>query len=121
MTTLDTSALVRFFTNDEPRKALKVKAVMEGQKVKVPDVVLPELEYVLLGKIYNSTRENLVRGFEYLVNSKNINVSKEAKLGIEIYKTSRLDMADCIIISSAKSRNLLTFDDKMSEIHKNLK
>jgi len=51
MIVLDTSALIRFFTNDIPHQAEKVKKIIEtGKRIKIPDVVFPEIEYVLLGK-----------------------------------------------------------------------
>jgi predicted nucleic-acid-binding protein len=118
MITLDTSALVRFFTNDIPGKARKVRSVIEKQKSEVPDVVFPELEYVLLGKTYNSTRENLVKAFEYLLDNKNVKVSREVRLGVHIYKKCNLDIADCIIVASAHRGDLLSFDNEMNEAHK---
>ena len=49
MIVLDTSSLIRFFTNDIPSKATLVKRVIENDEKKiVPDVCFPELEYVLI-------------------------------------------------------------------------
>lgn len=113
MTVLDTSALVRFFTNDIPSQALKTKELIESKnRLFIPDVVFPELEYVLLGKTYNSTRDKVRVAFEFLSSRKNISISPQAKKAIEIYSQTSLDMADCIIAVSARGK-LFGFDKKL--------
>ena len=108
---LDTSALIRFFTNDIPPKALTVKKLVESsEEVIIPDVVLPELEYVLLGKTYNSTRSDVSKAFYFLLSKKNVKVSPVVKKAIVLYTSSKLDIADCIIAISATNKKLLSFD-----------
>ena len=121
MIVLDTSALIRFFTNDVPLKAQKVKTLIENkEKLIIPDVVFPELEYVLLGKTYNASREKILTAFQYLSVQKNINISKEVKKAISLYKTSTLDIADCIIAASAYKQTLMSFDKKLKKTHSNI-
>ena len=116
MTVLDTSALIRFLTNDIPSKAKKVKDILDSEKVYIPDVVFPELEYVLLGRTYNSSKKKLLEAFQYLIFNKNIKTSKEVKMALLIYKDNNLDMADCIIIAHATKNQLLSFDKKMLKV-----
>lgn len=114
MVTLDTSALIRFFTNDIPSKALLVKEVLEsGMKIIIPDVVFPELEYVLLSKSYNATRKKILKAFEFLANQRKISISENAVKAVNLYKITNLDMADCIIVATSLDNKLLSFDRKL--------
>jgi predicted nucleic acid-binding protein len=117
MVTLDTSALIRFFTNDIPSKARKVKRLLEGgEKIVIPEVVFPELEYVLLGKSYNANRKKIYKAFQFLAINKKIVISDEVKRAIEIYAETKLDIADCIIASYALGNKLFSFDKDLLRI-----
>ena len=117
MVTFDTSALVRFFTNDIPSKAIKVKEVFASkEKITIPDVVFPELEYVLLGKSYNATRVKIFKAFEFLVTQKNVSISPIVKKAVELYKKTSLDMADCIIVATSFDNQLFSFDKKLLSV-----
>ena len=114
MVTFDTSALIRFFTNDIPSKANQVRETFESkEKITIPDVVFPELEYVLLGRSYNATRKKIFKAFEFLASHKNVSVSNEVKNAMEIYEKTSLDMADCIIVAESLDNSLLSFDKKL--------
>ena len=120
MIVIDTSALIRFFTKDIPGDAEKVKNLIEqGEELKIPDVVFPEIEYVLLSKTYNASREKILKAFKFLILRKNIIVSKEVKRAILLYEKTGLDIADCIIVASAKGENLFSFDKKLIATSKN--
>ena len=111
MVVLDTNTLIRFFTKDDLIKAEKVKKLIESdEELYVPDVVFPEIEYVLLSFSYNSSRQKVLMAFKFLASKNNIYVSKHVKNAIEIYENSFLDMADCIIASSSKGNLLASFD-----------
>ncbi len=57
MIALDTSALLRYLTNDEPRLAETVAALLEGPDiVGIPSLVVLEAAYALRGAPYH--REN---------------------------------------------------------------
>src|SRR3990170_8835396 len=100
MVTLDTSTLVRFFTNDIPAKASQVKKLLESkEKIAIPDIIFPELEYVLLSKSYNATRGKILEAFEILTTRRNVVVSSSVRRAVELYSRTNLDMADCIIVS----------------------
>ena len=74
MTVFDTSSLIRFFTNDIPEKAIVVKKVIDSdEKVLIPDVVFPALEYVLLGEVYKSSRQKVLQAFHFLISRKKFN------------------------------------------------
>lgn len=109
---LDTNALVRFFTNDIPQQADKVEKVLGQKSLYIPDVVFPELEYVLK-EGYNWSRAELVISYRFLLAKKNIHVSSTMDIAVAIYQNSNLDMADCIIAASSMKGKLASFDKEL--------
>lgn len=110
---LDTNSLIRFFTNDEPKQALKVKRLLEKEeKVFIPEVVFPELEYVLSGS-YQASRKKIITAFQFLVSRSNIRLTLATKRAIEIFKQTMLDMADCLIAANSLKGKLASFDKKL--------
>src|SRR5258708_3480071 len=94
---LDTNTLVRFFTNDIPQKVDKVEKLLKKEKnIFIPDVVFPELEYILLRQ-YNSSRKDIIEGYNFLLSQKNLFISQEVRKAVVMYEETKLDMADCII------------------------
>ena len=112
---LDTSSLIRFFTRDIKEKAAKVKLLLEDEKVVVPDVVFPELEYVLMNE-YSRTRDDLVELYRFLISQNNIRTSAVVKKAVAIFSSSNLDMADCIIAAHALKGKLASFDKELLRI-----
>ncbi len=116
MVTLDTSALVRFVTKDDERKARKVKKLLEEEKrIIVPEVVLPELEYVLMGD-YGLKRDEVIELYRFLKGKKNIILSKDGQAGVKLYRETRLDMADCLVVAKSFKSKLASFDKKMLKV-----
>lgn len=114
MLIIDTSALIRYFTNDIPSKANEVKKLLESNnKIYIPDVVFPELEYVLLSKTYNTNRSKILKAFQFLITRKNIKVSPEVNKATEIYRSTKLDIADCIIAASSTKHKLFSYDKSL--------
>lgn len=118
MVCLDTSSLIRFFTNDEPAKAQKVKLLLKKEKkVFIPEVVFPELEYVLSGK-YKLTRDEIAKLFKFLLSRSNIKSKKYPKLALNIFESTKLDMADCLIAAHSLKCKLASFDKKLLLVSK---
>lgn len=116
MVYLDTSALIRFFTNDEPQKALQVKKLLEKEKkIYISEVVFPELEYVLAG-VYQSSRVKIITVFNFLASRKNIKLNPNIQKAIEIFETTTLDMANCLIVSGSLKGKLASFDKKLLSV-----
>ncbi|OIO13072.1 hypothetical protein COV53_05210 [Candidatus Gottesmanbacteria bacterium CG11_big_fil_rev_8_21_14_0_20_37_11] len=111
MICLDTNTLIRFFTNDIPEKSQKVKKLLafEG-KIFIPDVVFPEIEYILIKK-YNQSRKEIIQIFKFLSSNKNIILTRQIKSAIEIYNKTKLDMADCCICACSLDGKLASFDE----------
>jgi predicted nucleic-acid-binding protein len=113
---IDTSALVRFFTNDNPKKASLVEKLFKHEKdIFIPDVVFPEMEYILIQK-YNFPREKLLNIYIFLSSRDNIHVTKEAREAIAIFENSKIDMADCIIAAYSMKGSLASFDRSLLAI-----
>lgn len=107
---VDTSALVRFFTDDIPQKASLVEKLFKDKKgVFIPDVVFPELEYILIQK-YKFPREKLLDIYTFLSSRDNIHITNETKNAILIFEKTKLDMADCIIAAYSMKGSLASFD-----------
>ena len=113
---VDTSALVRFFTDDIPQKANLVENLFKDEKdIFIPDVVFPEMEYILIHK-YNFPREKLLNIYTFLSSRDNIHVTKETKNAIAIFEKTKLDMADCIIAAYSMKGSLASFDNGLLSI-----
>ncbi len=113
---LDTSTLIRFFTNDSPEKAKKVeKLIQEAAEIFIPDVVFPELEYVF-DRRYNLPRNKIIEAFRFLAAQNNIKTSPYISEAIKIFEDSKLDMADSIIASQSKRGKLASFDKELLNI-----
>ena len=107
---VDTSALVRFFTDDIPQKANLVENLFEDEKdIFIPDVVFPEVEYILIQK-YNYPKEKLLDIYTFLSSRNNIHITKEARNAIVLFSKTKLDMADCIIAAYSMKGFLASFD-----------
>ncbi|MBI2029149.1 PIN domain-containing protein [Candidatus Gottesmanbacteria bacterium] len=113
MVFLDTNSLIRFFTNDIPIQAQKVKKIFDTEKVIIiPEVVFPEIEYVLT-QGYKVDRNKLIELFNFLISQKNVKTSVFIKKAVKIFEQTNLDIADCIIIAHSQKGWLASFDKKM--------
>lgn len=113
MVFLDTNSLIRFFTNDIPLQAQKVKKIFATEKaIIIPEVVFPEIEYVLT-QGYKVDRNKIIELFNFLISQKNVKTSVFVKKAVKIFEQTNLDIADCIIISHSQKGKLASFDKKM--------
>lgn len=113
MTFLDTNSLIRFFTNDDFKKALLVKKLLEKEKeIFIPEVVFPELEYVLT-RIYKAKRKKIITAFKFLISRPNIKLGKAVKKAVELFESTSLDMADCLIVAHCQQGKLASFDKQL--------
>ena len=116
MIVLDTNTLVRFFTNDIPRQADLVEDLLKKEKnIFIPDVVFPELEYVLSNK-YKFSRIKLLNIFNAIASKSNLRINSTVKIAIQIFSKSKLDMADCIIAASSLKGKLASFDSELLDV-----
>jgi len=110
---LDTNSLIRFFTKDDLRKSLLIKKLLEKEKeIFIPEVVFPEIEYVL-AKIYKVKRAKIITAFKFLISRPNIKLGRVVKKAVELFGQTRLDMADCLIAAHCQKGKLASFDKKL--------
>lgn len=113
MVVLDTSSLIRFFTKDDAKKAIAVKSLFEKEKVIIiPEVVFPELEYVLT-ELYQVERTKIVTVFKFLLSRSNIKLTRQTRIAIKIFEKSKLDFADCLIVVYSLKGKLASFDKEL--------
>ena len=110
MIVLDTNVIIRYLVKDDEIRAEKAKLLLEqGKELVIPDVVLPEIEYVLR-KLSKATHRELIKTFKFLKSLRNIHLTKEARDAIAIFDKSKLDMADCIVAAYSMKGSLASFD-----------
>ena len=85
MICLDTSSLIRFFTNDDSAKAKKVKELLEKENnIRIPEVVFPELEYVLKGA-YQTPRKKILEVFQFLISRSNCKLGPTVPPAVKLF------------------------------------
>lgn len=110
---IDTNILIRYFTNDSPQKAeLVEQLLLSDEDIFIPDVVFPELEYILV-KEYKFSKDKVLEIIKFLSSQANITVTSEIRKAIRIFEKTKLDMADCIIASYSLKGKLASFDKEL--------
>lgn len=113
MIILDTNILVRYFVNDDAKKAKQVESLLKSsEELVLPDVVLVELTFVLL-KTYKATKENLTLSIVFLFGRKNIEISSHARKAFHLYTQSSSSLVDCFVMSYGENNVVASFDKKL--------
>lgn len=116
MIVIDTNALIRFFVNDDHSKAEKVRVMLETEdQVTIPDVVFPEIEYVMM-KVYGLSRNHVVEAYQYISQLPKFKYSKKVSKALSLFKNTSLDMADCIVATHSYDQILASFDQKLLKV-----
>lgn len=110
--TVDTNVLLRFFLNDDYDKALAAKKLFLGSEMLiVPDVVFPEIEYIL--KQHSALRIQIISAFQFIASLGRVQITSIARKAILIYEHTSFDMADCFIAATSFRGELASFDKKL--------
>lgn len=110
MIILDTSALIRFFTGDDKKKAKKVKILLESENdLLLIDAVLLELVFTLL-KVYKQSKDRVIEILKFLLSRSNIQISTEIKKSIKYYEVLNLSITDCLLLSYGEGKRIASFD-----------
>ncbi|HWP62190.1 MAG TPA: PIN domain-containing protein [Candidatus Binatia bacterium] len=119
MIALDTSALVRYLTDDEPTLAARVAELVDGdEEVGIPALVLLEAVHVLRGAPYRRDNPELADALVDLLARENVRlVGLDAELAgaaiRHVRDRSARHLADALISASAAeagARQLVTTD-----------
>jgi predicted nucleic-acid-binding protein len=108
---LDTNVLGRFLTRDDPRQAVRPRALIETGAVFVPRTVVLETEWVLRA-IYGFERRAIVAGLERLLALPAVPIEDGPRVASALaWYGQGLDFADALhLASSAQAEAFATFD-----------
>ena len=103
---LDTNIIVRHLTGDPPdmaRRATGFLAAAQERELRLTDLVLAEVVYVL-ESFYKVPRSEVAKYARAVIAFPAIRVDDPAMLlrAIEVYETDRLDFADAYLVAAAE-------------------
>lgn len=117
---LDVNIILRFLVNDDPKKADKVKKILQGSKPKniLPDVVLAEIVWVL-SSYYGQPKSSVIEKMRALIHLDSI----ECNLALldstftfwEYHNISFID-AYLLAKSQLEDLTLYSYDKKLTKI-----
>ena len=118
MTGIDTSVIVRYITQDDPRQSPAATRLIESLSVDEPGfiamVVIAELAWVLQ-RSYHSSRKEIARVLESLLQTKEL-IIERAELVVQalrLFSAGRADFSDCLVercADAAGCQYTVTFD-----------
>jgi len=118
LTGLDTSVLVRYIMQDDPRQSALATRLLESLTADAPGFVslisVVELSWVL-SSAYELDRVQLVQAIEALLRTKEIVVDRAETVwkAVRLFQSAHADFADCLIERSAAAagcERTMTFD-----------
>lgn len=115
---LDTNIIIRYLTRDIEKQAQFAKNLIESDRnLFIPDVVFPEVSYILTSQ-YKGKRMEIADSLVSIVSRSNIKCNKYIVLALTLYKKTKNDIADCIIVAQSleKTSQLATFDKMLFKI-----
>lgn len=127
MVAVDTSILVRIFTQDDPALAAKADHLVQQSKPRsllLDRLVLAELGYVLRSR-YTYSKSDVVKIYKSLLADEHFNVIDNEVVGLAInyFETEiPLSFEDCWLLAlkqAGKVENVLTFDTDLQKHLKN--
>lgn len=122
---IDTNILVRFFVGDNLIQQNQARKYLEDAKhnkviLQIPTEVLIEIEYVLK-KVYHYQRADIAYFLESIVTAEYLKIADRSELmeAVQKYKTSTVDLVDCILFTRAKQNKLkiLSFDRDFEKLY----
>ena len=122
---LDTNALVRYLTRDDPAQYAKAATFIEaaadrGKQLVVNTAVLCELDWVL-GTAYRYSREEIARAFEQIFATAQFEVERldEARQALRDFRSTKGDFSDALIgriNRSLGAEHTVTFDRDLKAV-----
>ena len=122
---LDANVLVRYLTLDDPvQSPLAIRFIESDEHIDVPlhvsVIVLCEVVWTLRSR-YKYSKEQLVEILEKLLLTREIALESENEIsqGLELYRTSSVGFADCLIVALSKAKSVtptMTFDLNASKL-----
>jgi len=121
VTALDTNLVVRLLTNDDPRQASRVAALVDREAVFLPNTVLLESEWVLR-YAYDLARPVVHAALVKLLGLASLTVEDGETVSQALaWYSEGLDLADALHLASSRSADAFaTFDRKLQNRTKGL-
>lgn len=122
---IDTNVLLDFKLKRHPRfnQVKKLFADCANGKIQIfiPQVVFPEIEWVLRS-FYKQPKENTVKFFEELLNLELMTLENKPEMhqAVNIFKFANIKFTDCIILAQMhriKPDEFLTFDEDLQKFY----
>lgn len=119
---LDTNILIRFLTNDSPKKSKTIKKLFEtseNNSLLIPDVVMIETAFVLLS-VYEQSKKEVIKYLNSIINYEKFDCSEKLMTTtLEIYSKNNISIVDsyiCALNLLNKADRVITFDRKMKNL-----
>lgn len=114
---IDSSVLVRYLTEDDPRRAKVAEAIIESDDLLVNGVIVSEVAYVL-HKAYGYPRSEVTQALVQFLQRENVRMIDMPKelAAVALLKTqtsSRLSFGDALILAQMQAsgyREIYSFD-----------
>ena len=120
---IDTSVLIRFFTQDDTQKfdqCVKFFELVEEGKIRpyISNIVILEIQFVLI-KVYNFPKSKVLADIDTVLQLRNLQVIEktDTKKALSLYKRNNIKYADCLITTQVPAKaKLLTYDEEFLKI-----
>ncbi|WP_200892406.1 PIN domain-containing protein [Aliterella atlantica] len=117
---LDTNVLVRYITRDNEQQWQKAVEIIEsGQQCFIANIVLCELVWVLRGKPYQFSKDEILKTLEVMMQSADLKYENRTAVyqALQHTKQGRGDFSDYLIGTVARQlgcQEIVTFDKKLN-------
>ncbi len=118
---IDTNLLVRYLTEDDPKKAESVGNLLKSAengtfRILIPSIVIAELIWVLESS-YRLKSNEIADLVDAIINTPGVDVTDKKNIisAIQLYRISNIDFIDAWIIEFARiqrAQTIYTFDKK---------
>lgn len=117
---IDANLIIRFFTNDDRKKADAVRVILKSEEnFWLTDVTVSEIIWVL-DSFYKTPKEKIVKQLESLISLPNIKCNSSCLLrALSIFKSNPLDWIDAYLISwglENEIKNIYSFDQHFDKL-----
>ncbi len=116
MIVLDTSVLLRFFTQDNKNKAEKVRnLLLSRENLLLIDAVLLELVFTSM-KVYKQSKTQILEMLKFLLARINIQISQEIRKAVKIYEHTNVSITDSLVVAYGEGNKIASFDDQLLKV-----
>ncbi len=117
---LDTNILIRYFTEDDKKKAAAVEKLIQSspKPLAIPDVAIAEIVWVLTS-VYGQSREDIISKLGTLITLKSIKVNlkliSKTLLNFQDKKLGWIDAYLIALIQTGKHHGIYSYDQYLDK------